>query len=184
MFKNLQPATCNLQLREGFTLLEMLVSIGIFSVVVVASIGATIEISKAQLKSSNLQATQDNVRFTLELLTKELRTGINFQLTSICSSVSEISFDDANGIKRVYFLSGDAIMRIVGSTDCAIATPFTAEDVAVERLIFRMRGTTLGPNDGQPMVTISLTVRSKSPKVALESSMNLQTTIVQRLRDL
>lgn len=173
--------------KSGFTLLEMLISLGIFSVVVVSSIGLTINISNAQRKASNIQAIQDNIRFGLELMTKEMRTGSNFRITSLCSPTAEIMFEDANFVEKVYFLSGNTVMRLVktsGAEGCAEAVPFTADDVRVDALRFFLRGHAVSPNDGQPMITISISVRSKSEKIALESSMNLQTTIVQRLRDL
>jgi len=181
-------------LKSGFTLLEMIISIGIFSVIVIAAIGITLSVSNAQIKTANIQAIQDNIRFSLELITKEMRTGSKYTLTSICAGPgSEISFDTALDEKRVYFLdsANKRIMRakeMITTSDCdgssKKAAPFTAEDVFVDRLIFLTTGNLRGPVDGQPRITILLKVRSKSPKFELESSMDLQTTVVQRFRDL
>jgi len=178
----------------GFTLLEMIISIGIFSVIVIAAIGITLGISNAQIKSTNIQNIQDNIRFSLELITKEMRTGNNYALTAVCGVPgSEISFDTSLGEKRVYFLDSVAkrIMRSKGTIiagDCDGSTgkvmPFTAEEVSVDRIAFSLGGSGVGPADGQPWVTITLKVKSKSPKFELESSMDLQTTVIQRLRDL
>ena len=173
--------------RSGFTLLEMLVSIGIFSVLVVAAIDITLSISNAQLKTASLQAIQDNIRFSLELISKEMRTGTDYNLSSFCAPAgSEISFITAAGEQRVYYLDTvkRAIMRIKGSADCANAAQFTAEEVSVDTLTLRLRGQTLGRNDGQPMVTLALKISSTDPKFGSQTFMNLQTTIVQRIRDL
>lgn len=178
--------------KNGFTLLEMVVSLGIFSVLIILALGIVLGVSNAQLKAANIQAIQDNIRFSLELITKELRTGTNYELTdygTACGRVgdpdSEISFNTSLGEKRVYYLDqSGVIMRITGGTDCQRARPFTSEEVVVERLIFRLRGEKQGPTDGQPMVTVSLTARSRDSKLILESKMNLQTTVVGRLRDL
>jgi len=170
----------------GFTLLEMIISIGIFSVLVVASIGITLEVSNAQIKAANIQATQDNIRFSLELITKEMRTGSRYTPSSFCNSNpgEEISFFTSSGESRMYYLTGDRIMRLKGTTVCQAGQPLMADEVGVERLRFMVSGASSGPQDGQPRVTVSLRVRSKSLKDPLESRMDLETTVTQRLRDL
>jgi len=184
--------------QRGFTLLEMIVSFGIFTMLVVAAIGITLGVSNAQIKASNTQAIIDNIRFSLELITKEMRTGSQYQLTTICVGNptelgSEISFLTSLGDVRVYFLNSSTktLMRAkeaIAPTDCLLANkvrPFTSDEVLVERLNFsELTGDATGPADGQPRVTVSMKVKSKSAKYHLESTMELQTTVVQRLRDL
>ena len=176
----------NWNFRQGFTLLEMVISIGIFSVLVTAAIGITIGVSNAYLKSANVQATQDNIRFSVELMTKELRTGSQYALSASCASRrgEEISFVTAGGERRVYYLSGTTLMRLAGSGGCGAARPLLADEVNTEGLRFAVGGEAAGPSDGQPWVMIALAVRSRSGKQPLESRMDLQTTVVQRLRDL
>ena len=187
--------TSGWSVASGFTLLEMVISMGIFSVLVIAATGIMIQVSNARIKVSNTQATQDNIRFSLELITKEMRTGSSYTLTThgnACggaasgSNPTEISFTTAANETRVYYVhpATQTIMRITGSTNCTNAVPFTSEDVFVDRFNFILRGTNAGPSDGQPMVTITLRVRSRSPKLHLESTMDLQTTITQRFRDI
>lgn len=170
----------------GFTLLEMVISIGIFSVLVIASIGVTLGISNAQIKAANVQATQDNIRFSLELVTKEMRTGSGYRLSSICNQNQgeEISFTTSGAESRIYYLAGDRLMRLKNTSVCQSAQPLMADEVGVERLRFMVSGASPGPGDGQPRVTVSISVRSKGLKDPLESRMDLQTTVVQRLRDL
>lgn len=190
----MQAESKRIKNKSGFTLLEMMLSIGIFSVLVVAAIGITLGISDAQIKAQNIQSILDNIRFSLELITKEMRTGYGYSLTTKCAaSGSEISFITSGGEERVYFLdpSTGLIQRArtpITSGDCTDPSkvkPFTSEQVVVERLNFsQLQGQAVGPTDGQPRTTITLTVTSRSPKLHLQSSMNLQTTVVQRLRDL
>lgn len=170
----------------GFTLLEMVIAGGIFSILAVATVGITLSISNAHLKIAGLQTTQDNVRFGLELITKEMRTGSAYQLSSFCAPAGrEISFDTAVGDTRVYYWDTtlQTVMRIK-STICTQAIPLFSEEISVESVFFQMRGQIPGPNDGQPMITISMAVKAASPKLGAETKMNLQTTIVQRIRDL
>ena len=164
----------------------MIISIGIFSVLVVTSIGVMLGVSNAQLKAANVQATQDNIRFSMELMTKEMRTGSRYALSAFCggNAGSEVSFLTSAGEQRVYCLSGDRLMRMVGTTDIGRAKPLMADEIGVERLRFKIGGTTPGASDGQPWVMVAISINSKSGKQAFESRMDLETMVVQRLRDL
>lgn len=182
-----------LSLKGGFTLLEMVISTGIFAVLIVSAIGITLGVSNAQVKASNIQVIQDNIRFSLELIAKEMRTGSGYQLTAKCAPTgSEITFTTSLEQARTYFLeqSAKSIMRAtqsITSADCgnpAKVAPITSEEVVVDNFLFTLRGEAPGAGDGQPRATITMKVRSKSAKYLLESSMSLQTTVVQRLRDL
>ena len=170
---------------DGFTLLEMIISIGIFSVLVTTSIGVMLGISNAQLKAANIQATVDNIRFSMELMTKEMRTGSEYALSLFCTSDAgaEASFLTSAGERRVYYLDGDRLMRLVGTTDCNRAKPLMADEVAVERLRFKAGGAAPGASDGQPWIMTAMSVSSKGGKQPFESRMDLETMVVQRFRD-
>ena len=171
--------------NRGFTLLEMIISIGIFSTIVIASIGITIGISNAQIKASSVQAAQDNIRFSVKLMTREMRTGSQYELSHLCAGTSgeEIRFVASSGTSRVYYRSGASLMRLVDSTNCSTAKPLMSEEVGVESLRFRIGGATPGATDGQPWVMVSLSIRSRGSKPVLDSQMDLQTMVVQRFRD-
>jgi len=176
----------------GFTLLEMIISSGIFTALVIIAIGISLGVSNAQIKAADIQAIQDNVRFSLELMTKEMRTGTNFALTSICAAPgSELSFDSTSG-RRIYFLNSTtktvhrATQNITAAEcgDPSKAPPFSGEEIAVETLVFRLMGAARGPQDGQPVVTVVLGIRAREIRFGAETTMTLQTTVVPRLRDL
>lgn len=192
-------------LKDGFTLLELIVCIGIFSALTVGVVGVMIQLMNAQQKAAEIQAVIDNLRFNLELMSREMRTGLNFitsgpQLLNCSDSLGkEIRFTSFNqGVPqfRVYYLAdtdrngtGDAIMRIATPDiltlpTCAMAERFTSEDVVVEDWDFLLRGAGPFPSDGQPFITLNLRIKSKSAKVLAETRMNLQVTVAQRVRDL
>ncbi|MBI3420803.1 MAG: prepilin-type N-terminal cleavage/methylation domain-containing protein [Candidatus Sungbacteria bacterium] len=171
----------------GFTLVEMMVAISLFAIIMVVTVDIMLTVLTVQSKTTELQAMQDNARFSLELITKELRTGINHSSeTPVCgASGSEIHFTATSG-ERVYYLDAATkrIMRatqaVTGADQCAGRannrfSAFTADGVAVEELTFLVRGNGAGPNDGQPAITVALFIAP---------SLRLQTTVVQRARDL
>lgn len=172
--------------KAGFTLIEVMVASGLFIIIVLIAIDIMIGVLNAQVKVSNIQGVRDAIRFSLELMTKELRTGIKYQASTFCGVAgSEINFDGTSG-HRLYYLNTAThmIMRIDdGSNICANAKPFTPEEINVNSLNFALHGQAVGPNDGQPVVTINLKVSSTNPRYGQETNMALQTTVEQRLRD-
>lgn len=190
--QNLLPKTKN----AGFTLLEMTIAMGIFSMLSIIAIGITVQTMNTQVRTAEIQSIQDNIRFSLELITKELRTGTSYQLSgygAACGGGSEISFTantPTGGTEtHVYYLATSGvntgtIMRIKGGTDCSTAAPFTASEVTIDKLSFQIHGATPGGADGQPIVTVALHARSKNPAFITSSDMNIQTSVTQRLRDL
>lgn len=176
--------------RQGFTLIEIIVAVSIFIIITLATVDMMIVVIRIQENITRSQAIQDNARFSMELITKEMRTGINYQTGSICATDgSEIHFDSTSG-KRVYYVDPDGsgkIYRAVGinvvnAAQCGTGigkafNEFTSDQVFIERLKFTLRGEKppdASPSDGQAMAIITMKV---SP------DLNLQTTIVQRIRD-
>ncbi len=67
----------------GFTLIEVMVSLAIFSVVAVVAAGALLRILDSNKKAQSIQAAITNLNFALESMSRELRTGTKYQCNSI-----------------------------------------------------------------------------------------------------
>ena len=187
---NFEFRISNFRRSAGFTLLEMVVALGVFSGVMIIAFGVAIAINNAQFKASRIQIVQDDLRFALESMTKEMRTGVNFQASKLAGGLSngyeQITFRRSDGVQVTYCRQSptDAMRKIIGVvTDCddPNAQAVTGDDVAIEALTFYLVGENAGATDGQPRITISLKARSASPK--LISAFSIQTTVTQRLRD-
>jgi prepilin-type N-terminal cleavage/methylation domain-containing protein len=169
---------------RGFTLLEMLISTGIFAVVIITAVGAMVSLNQAQVKASNIQNIQDNLRFTLEFMTKEIRTGTNFTVFGCSSSgCTEIRFTRQQGDNIGYCISAGAILRFVPPVVCSSGSAITSSAVTVNKLFFNIIGHTIGPSDGQPRITVTVEARSVNPTLRLETDFDLQTTVTARARD-
>lgn len=177
---------------SGFTLMEMVVALGIFSAIMLMSIGALVSVQSAQIRSSDVQVVQDNIRFALELMTKEIRQGSEYVGDQLDCSLgcSELRFTKAtsSGDAQIgYCLDAGELVRfnVTDGQSCSAASAavLTAEEVVVEGLLFYILGQDPLPIDGQARVTISMRVKAQSPSQKVETVMDLQTTIVQRLRE-
>ena len=176
------------QSLTGFTLLEMVISIALFSAALLASVAVVLAAVTAQNKVAEFRRTQDDVRFGVEYLAKEIRTGTGFTTAGTCIGgwCPELRFTNDRNIPVRYCLNNDALSRKagVGLACNSLSTFLTSSDIRVTLLQFRLVGGAVGPSDGQPMVTIVLRGESlASQKARVRTDINIQTTITQRLRD-
>ncbi len=66
------------QQQRGFTLVEMLVSLGLFSVVATMSVGTLLVLIDANARAQSMQLVMTNLSFSMDSMTRELRTGFNW----------------------------------------------------------------------------------------------------------
>lgn len=186
--------------QKGFSAIELLVALFIFSLVIIAGVDVMLQVMAAQAKAVAVKSVLDNARFSLELMTRELRTGYEIQSTTNCSTTG-LEFISVNRIggpqRRFYYLvdtdgngQSDAMYRIAMDNadllDCTRAQLFTSPDVIIDRWTLIMRGSAMGAgsSDGQPFVTVGFKIHSRDRKFGQDSSVTLQTTVVQRTIDL
>ncbi len=83
--------------HKGFTLVEMVVSLGIFALVAVIAIGALLKIVDANKKAHSLQTTINDLNFALDAMTRELRVGSGY----FCSSGKVVDMSNSQVNSRV-----------------------------------------------------------------------------------
>ena len=71
-----------INLKKGFTLIEMIVSLGIFTVVALIAVGALLKVMDANRKAVNLKTAINNMNFTIESMSREMRMGNDFYLNN------------------------------------------------------------------------------------------------------
>lgn len=64
--------------NKGFTLLEMIVSMGIFTIVAVIAVGSLVRITSLNRQAQSLQAATNNINYILESMSREMRVGSDF----------------------------------------------------------------------------------------------------------
>lgn len=168
--KNLQ----NFNTQSGFTLIELIVAIGIFAVVMTISMGAFLNISDIQKKSESLRNVSDNMSFAIELMTRDIREGKDYSCGA--SGCGEFNFTDIKGNSVNYKLTDSGGRKYIARNGSEI----TSHDVNVNSLIFSIRRN--GASDGQPFVTIYAGGITDS-KQKLKSSLDLQASVSQRKID-
>ena len=179
------PVSKNSQ-RRGFTLVELLVALSVFSIIISIAVGGFVRALRTQRQTIGLLASNSNASLTIEQMAREIRTGLRFRCGTgnpLCSGVPTVlTFDTVGGNTIWYCLNGAVINRYVGTLgDCMTdGTPITAVNVNVKQLSFRVFFNQRYPADLYPArIVISMTVSPLEQGVQ-GAELNFQTTVSAR----
>ncbi len=170
---------------RGFTLIEMVVAVSLFSVVVLVSVSAMLAIADANKKANATRVVMDNINFAMENMGRNVRTGYNYSCVGAGDCLSGgtyISFTDQRGNTITYTWSEDGNgkggITIKKNSESPIS--ITSPQVDIDSLVFYVSGTPA--SDGlQPRVLITLRGTAQIGKET--TSFNIQTTVSQRKVD-
>lgn len=163
------------QVKKGFTLIEMMVAVTVFTVIMVVCLSAFLNISNIQRKAEVVRAVNDNLNFSIELMTREIRSGQDY---IVGGGGSSLTFTSVDGYTIFYRLLNGRIER---SDNGVNFFALTAPEVVITKLLFFIDGEAAGDFQ-QPRVTLVINGLAKN-KEGIESKLNLQTTISQRKLD-
>ncbi|MBU4536792.1 type II secretion system GspH family protein [Patescibacteria group bacterium] len=180
--------------NDGFTLVEMITAVAIFSMVMVVGMGALLNVLNANKQAQAIQTAVNNLNLAIEMMSREIRTGYDYH----CGELGDLSItrDCLNGENLIAFesyngnvnSSNDQIAfkfesgRLYKSVDTGVSfLPLTSEELILEDLYFVVVGSAKG--DGvQPKVLITAKGYVGNREKG-RTSFNLQTTISQRMID-
>ncbi len=164
----------------GFTLVEMIVAIFVFSVVMVIATGALASIIGANRKAQAVKSVMNNIAFSVDSMTRALRVGTDYHCSGgACSrnGSDSLTFTDVDGREIEYrFNENDG--QIERSIDGAGFLPLTAPEVVIERLTFYVDGVDA---NGQPRVLIVVSGHAGAGRA--ETTFDIQTLVSQRILD-
>ncbi len=178
--------------EKGFTLIELMVSVSIFVLVMVISMGAILSILDANQKSETMRSVMDNLDSTLESMTRTIRFGTNYHSGSTMpltsphdtfsnDDVTTMSVLDSDGNEVTYSLVGGQIMRSINSGNLLA---LTSPDINIQTLIFKVVGS-LPYDTGdttQPFVLIIIKGTVTGNRSS-GSTFTIETTVSQRQLD-
>lgn len=166
------------QKNRGFTLVEMLVSIALFAIVLVITLGSIMTIVDVNRKSQSLTIVMNDLNFALENITRSVKTG-DIQVEQ--SSLEEIYvIEDLKGEKRdvKYKFTENKIERNVKPKDGAWSgyVAITSDQINIDQAKFIVYDSV---DSLQPRVLISISGTALvGPTIS--SKFHIQTTVSQR----
>jgi len=175
-------------MKKGFTLVEILVSLGIFIVIMTSSLGAMTGILTASNKARSLRTAMDTLNVSLETMSREIRFGTKYH----CSVTSGTITDPRNcstGANSISFLSSDNEQisyryrnsGIERSINGSAYVPVTGSGIDITGLRFYVFGTTVGDTQ-QPNVVLVIRGHAGTT-TGNKADFNLETYISQRKID-
>ena len=190
----------NKNLKNGFSLVEMLVAVAVFMMVVTVAMGALMSIINPNRKARAIQSVVSNVNFVIESISKDIRMGNDYycgtkQQVKDCSSggSDSVNYISPYSIDRVYYhftsptesTTGKGYLSKCSSNDNNSCnsnpgshnySPITSPDVNVLSLKFYV----VRHEGVQPKVVIIMEGEAGS-MTNIKSKFSLQTTASQRL---
>lgn len=180
----------------GFTLIETMIAVGLFSVVMVVCIGALLSLADANKKTQALQSVLYNLNTSIDGMVRAIRMGSNYEVSNDGAELRFTPFGaDPNNTaeKWVYRWSDgdndgvkDQIVKEYTpprSYTSRVVVPLTAPEVAIEKMHFYVGGESTGDTD-QPRVLIIIQGKAGGDKIKTTTTFNIQASATQRLLDI
>lgn len=183
IFKSLQKNRDGKNNR-GFTLIEMLVSITLFSIVITIVIGTVLTIVDSNRKSQSLAIVMNNLNFAIESMTRDIKTANPTSDSSY--SANNLIIDDNTG-NNILTLEDSEGRKIVYKHDVTNKTitkniddggdqPILSDDIVVEEFYVSVLGNVSG---SQPRVFLFIDGYSQITEKT-RSDFTIQTTVSPR----
>ena len=196
--------TQSLQKSRGFSLIELLVSISLFTIVLTVAVGGLLVLIDANARAQNMQQVMTELSFAIDSISREVRTGRGLYCsnTEPSQSLSETTVRDCNGSvylsvveggesltggqssKRITFhydSANEQVRRRVGDGDWF---PLTADDVHITEMFFYVSDSDTGASGNEVQANATIYIEGYvGEKATVDSSFSLQTTISRRIID-
>ena len=164
---------------RGFTLIEVMVSVGIFAIVITIGISSLLILSNTYRESQKSRQAFDTMAFVLETVTREIRMGSDWRCggtaISCSSAVNTVSFDEystSGSPRRIsYSLENGVLVQRTGSNSAPMHSPNT---FIIDNLRFRMYA---GNGVYYPLVLIELVGHIPADE---ENMITMQTAVSAR----
>lgn len=99
--------------QRGFTLVEILIALMVFSIVVVVALAALVKILDANKKAQTIQNAVVNMSFTMESMTREIRTGSTLYCVILAPntdvSITSLSSQNVSACSGITGASGNGV---------------------------------------------------------------------------
>lgn len=187
IFKN------NTNIQQGFTLIELMVAVGLFMTIITVGLGSVLSVIDAGQRAESLKSVMTNLNYAVEEMTREIKfgseyyCGINNATTwtpQNCTGggnppQSAITFVSSDGTDTTYRLNGTQIQKTTDYGNTYIG--LTAPEIIIQDLRFYVFGA-LNSDTSQPRVF--MIVRGYAGKKPTnQSRFIIQTSISQRVLD-
>ena len=175
--------------QGGYTLIELMVSMTIFALVMVAATAAYLSFIAYNRQAQATASVMNSLSYSIDSMTREIRSGTNYQLPM----ANVITFANQSDCLVTYQLTSNAITRTVAqnssgtcpASDLVTASPITdSPTVTVKNLRITLRGTAA---NYQPIVIMAINGYATVPNTGnspVQIPFQIETAATERLPEL
>lgn len=175
--------------KSGFTLVELLVAVALFTLVASMSIGALVAIFDANKKAQSTKTVIDNLNFSIENMTRTVRFGSRYHCNvsgsydqpEDCPNGGDLLAITFNGNVIVYRLTGTTLQ--ISSDGGSTWSDITSPETVVEYLKFYVFGAE-DPDDLTQPYAIAVIKGHVGTKSTIQSEFSIETLMSQRNLDI
>lgn len=175
--------------HKGFTLVELLVGVVVFSLIGAIASGVLVSGLRAQRKSLAYQELLDQTSFAMEYMSRSLRMARKELSAPACLSENGLNYEKTRGGKGLKFINyqGNCQEFFWDSNDDQFKEdktgyveplPLTSSNLQITSFNIKLKGESQDDED-QPRATFFLEIEGKE-----ESKISIQTTVSQRNPDI
>lgn len=161
--------------QKGFTIVELLVSIAVFTLITSFGVTVFIRSLRAQRSVVSLMAASDNASLAIEAIAREVRRGRDFSANAFGT---DLRFFNAEQKEVIYRFDG-SLQAITRSENGTGFFPVTAKNVVVENARFAVKNTDASGHQILPRITLSVKLGAKDRDIT-DVVTEISTTVSSR----
>ncbi|MHB1118013.1 MAG: PulJ/GspJ family protein [Minisyncoccota bacterium] len=183
--------------NQGFTLVEMIVSIGLFTVILFVATSAFLSVVDSDRKTRAIRVVMDNLSISLENIERHIRTGSAYYcgvagsgVLDCASGGSTLSFTEQDGTTRTTYAWDSETKAIFRTVSAGAPVRITSPEISIDNLKFIVMGSALGAGRGgtdtvQPYVIMAIdgSIGAALASPASRANFKIQTMVTQRNYD-
>jgi prepilin-type N-terminal cleavage/methylation domain-containing protein len=185
--------------ERAFTLVELIVSVGLFAIVVTIAMTAYLRLIAIDRESRATNDIVTNLNFVVDAMARGIRTGSNFNCGSTggnCpANANRFSYVNEQGVQVTYILLNNGVTSSVGECLYVIpesactqpsgrASAVTDPRINIENLAFYSRGISSATEGIQPQVTFTIKGSIRLDPSRPPRTFTIESGATQRLLDI
>ncbi len=147
---------------KGYTLIELMVAVGLFSIIMLLASGAYLMMINLNQQAQNISNGIDNLSFALETMTRNIRTGSAYSCgvfgNDCPSGGTTFTFKNQDGVNITYSLSGTSLQQVTNGPTGSSQSLLTDSSVNITSLIFYAYGTKGASQGDYVQATVTMIV--------------------------
>ncbi|HQV64850.1 MAG TPA: prepilin-type N-terminal cleavage/methylation domain-containing protein [Candidatus Paceibacterota bacterium] len=167
--------------HNGFTLMEVMVSVSIFAIIITIGIGSLLTIYSTLQKTRADQQTMDSLSYVMDTMTRRVRTGTEYSSPDGQSIRFRDQIDETTGGNMITYgirpdLTTGEMRLYVEEADGEY--DITPENMRIDAFAVNLTGGINGADGGQSLVEFQVQATIKNGKQ--ETPLAIQTAVSQR----